>query len=445
MAEKTLKPKIAISEIGDSGTYIYNGQIESPDPNRDLVGEKGIDTFNKMRLSDGSVRAAYLACILPILSANWRVDPADDTPEALEIAEQVDADLHDMTRSFDEFLRESLLHLVFGHYVFEIVYELKPDGHVGLRKLAPRLPKSIIGWKTEDGEDGITQLKTDGTTTSIPIEKLLVFINEREGDNWLGTSLLRAAYKPWYMKETLEKIDAIAHERQGVGIPRIKPTQGMTVQKGDKESAIKSAKALRANAEGYLYVPPGYDIEYMDMKGSTTREPLKSAEYHRFEIFLSVLASFLTLGATDSGSRALSQDLSEFFEMSINHVAKVGIAAPINKYLIPRLVDMNHSVDAYPTLTYDGIGSVDFAAITESLERMSRTGTFTPDLDVENALRRAMGLPLAPEDTVYEKPQREEVKEAQLSQHSHRESFLKHYVESESQAIKAAIKELKED
>jgi hypothetical protein len=53
------------------------------------------------------------------------------------------------------------------------------------------------------------------------MDKLIVFVNEMEGMNWWGTSLLRPAYKHWFIKNTLYKIDAIAHERQGLGIPYV--------------------------------------------------------------------------------------------------------------------------------------------------------------------------------------------------------------------------------
>jgi len=50
-------------------------------------------------------------------------------------------------------------------------------------------------------------------------DSVSAFTNGKEGENWEGVSLLRPAYKPWFMKSTLEKIDAIAHERQSLGVP----------------------------------------------------------------------------------------------------------------------------------------------------------------------------------------------------------------------------------
>jgi hypothetical protein len=449
-SSKSLKPNVAIRELGVSGTIVYQGQIESPDPNRDLVGHRAIETYDKMRLGDGTIKALLRAIMLPILSSTLRVDPASESAQDKEVAEFVERQLTGMTRTFEDTIREALLVLPYGHYVFEIVYRLDADGRIGLKKLAPRLPSTIRAWQTEDGQDGITQYTQSGQLVSIPIEKLVIFTNEKEGDNWQGISILRNAYKAWYMKENLEKIDAISHERHGVGIPYVKPSGNP--QERDKQEAITTAKNMRASEEGFAYIPSGWEYGFFDMHLAAGRSPLESIQYHRFEILLSVLASFLTLGSTDSGSRALSSDLSEFFEMSLKFLANTVLAAPLNKFLVQRLVDLNFSVTDYPKIRFDGIGKVDFATITKSLVEMNTIGTFTPQLDVENYLRRAMGVPEAPEDAYYpeaDKPRtpvaktlpddEPEDQEGSKEIKSSQAAFLDSYIKQEAEAIRQAL------
>ena len=36
---------------------------------------------------------------------------------------------------------------------------------------------------------------------------MAIFVNDREGDNWWGTSTLRAAYQHWYRKSKYRSID----------------------------------------------------------------------------------------------------------------------------------------------------------------------------------------------------------------------------------------------
>jgi predicted transcriptional regulator YdeE len=76
-----------------------------------------------------------------------------------------------------------------------------------------------------DGQPGITQQLDAPLTTgpnkgqsnvSIPAQKLVIFTHRREGDNYEGRSSLRSAYKHWFFKDTLYRLDGIRHERQGV-------------------------------------------------------------------------------------------------------------------------------------------------------------------------------------------------------------------------------------
>jgi len=74
---------------------------------------------------------------------------------------------------------------------------------------------------TENGElESVTQRTYKNNNyieVTIPKEKLMVFVYRREGDNYLGTSLLRQAYKHWFFRDKYYKIDAVAQERLGIG------------------------------------------------------------------------------------------------------------------------------------------------------------------------------------------------------------------------------------
>jgi hypothetical protein len=129
-----------------------------------------------------------------------------------------------------DFMRQALTMLDFGHSVFEKVYEMteyKGKPRIGLAKLAPRKQTTIYYWETPDHQPGITQwllTRTGAGETGaigIPREKLMYFINEREGDNFNGTSLLRYCYKDWHMKSKLTLVNAVGLEKQAVGVPKV--------------------------------------------------------------------------------------------------------------------------------------------------------------------------------------------------------------------------------
>jgi hypothetical protein len=53
-----------------------------------------------------------------------------------------------------------------------------------------------------------------------PRRRLVYYRVGAEGDNWEGVSLLRPVYKPWYIKDQLERLDAVGREeREALGLP----------------------------------------------------------------------------------------------------------------------------------------------------------------------------------------------------------------------------------
>lgn len=388
------QPKL---ELGGTGTLLTGGFITDADYNVDLIGDSGIAIYEKMR-NDATVRASLWAIKLPILGASWSIVPGEeDNTEMQAHADFIEEELfHGTTHTWEEFLRNSLNYLDFGHYVFEIVYKLREDGKIGWRKFAPRLPKTIQRWETADGENGITQWTLAEGEVSIPIEKLIIYVNEKEGDNWYGKSLLRSSYRNWFTKDKLYQIEAIAVERQGVGIPYVKIPKGASQKDIDK--AEEYLQNIRANEESYLTWRDGWEFGFLQMGAGSRIDPSKTIMHHNRQILINVLAQFMDLGSEGSGgSFALSKDQSALFLLSLQYVANY-VAANINQYAIKRLIQINFGPqDAYPELRVTKIGQTDHTNLSLSIERLVKSSLITPDEDLEIFLREEMGLTELPE------------------------------------------------
>ena len=203
------------------------------------------------------------------------------------------------------------------------------------------------------------------------------------------------------MKDSIYKIDAIAHERQGLGIPYVKIPSNATTE--DEAKAEEIVKNIRANEQAYIKMSEGWEFGFIDMKAGTIRNPQATILHHDRQIVKNVLAQFLELGASGAtGSYALSEDQSRLFLLSLQAVAS-HIAEVINKYAIPRLVDLNFQVEDYPKLEFSKIGQVDFEALTSAIQRMSQVGLITPDSKLESYLREVMDLPELDEEEQAEK------------------------------------------
>lgn len=436
--KETKKTKTPGKAIGASGTNIFSGLINE-EYNAELSDIKGIRIYDQMRKSDATVRAAVAACQLPIRRANWYIKTASKDTKDVEIRDFVEHALFDeMSITWDDFVRQALLELPFGVMVFEKVFtirEVEGVQRVVWDKFAPRLPKSITAWETADAQPGIQQLIPNiGTTVSIPMEKLLIFVNEMEGENWWGTSMLRSAYKHWYIKSNLEKIDSIAHERQGLGIPSIVLPEGHT--DADVTAAENILKNLRASEKGYLLEHSGMSVEFKDMKATTTRDPSRSIAYHNRQIVLAVLAQFLDLGSGSTGSRALSSDQSDLFLQSLEAVAN-GIVDVINKYAIKELVDLNFdNVQVYPELDYNGISRVDVEQLSTAYQRFTQSGGLKPSEADDQHIRELLSLPERTEEDTADAPTADDKQvedaadELGLSEHLGKKKISQQEVES---------------
>ena len=143
-----VKEKVEMNiELGTAGTTIFGGSIIDEDYVRELTGTTAILTYDKMRRSDGVVKAAILACELPIRATNWFIQPASEEKSDIEVADFIsDCLFEKMTITWDDFLRQALLMLPFGFSVFEKVFQsvdFNGKQMIGWRKFAPRLQKTI--------------------------------------------------------------------------------------------------------------------------------------------------------------------------------------------------------------------------------------------------------------------------------------------------------------
>lgn len=377
-------------EIGDSDVMV-NGYLYGQEYNALLKGPRRIKEYDKMRKGDAHVKASLKVVKLPLLSANWNVQAASESRADRQIAEFVEDVLFEgMTRSWQETLTNILLYLDYGVMPFEIVYKFRDDGKIGIKKLAMRHPRTVSRWQMKNGENGIEQTTTKGIF-EIPMDKLVIFVNEKEGDDWEGTSILRSAWKHWLFKDRAENIEIIAMEKQGLGVPRGKTPQGATPEDEQKMDTI--LQNMRANEKGFIRHPADWDVDMLDMKAGTIKNPNDFIKRQEWAIMLNVLATFMQMGSGAVGSFALFKGSNTFFLMALEYVAK-HISEAINKYVIEKIVDYNFlDVTEYPKLTYDKIGAVDIQALTTALQRGIQTGVLTVDSNLEDYLRDAMDLP----------------------------------------------------
>lgn len=412
-------PQNPTQQIGASGTYFFKGYITAEEYAIDLQGKYGLQVYDVMRKSDATAHAALQVCKNPILGCEWYFEPASNDPVDEKIAEHATYEFFNRKLDYWNIMREGLNFLDFGFFTAEKVFDTEATWngkpYIGLSKIASRKQRSILKFMQDDDTEGITQILpagrlgsnsgglsvNGGTSVNIPRSKLLYVVNDQEGDNYFGVSLLRYAYKPWKIKDGLEIMNAVALENMALGIPYIKKgINNQTVDEGELEAARDRLRQQRVNEEAFLEYPASIEIGWTDMKGNTTKDVMPTIEYQDRQILLSVLAQFLLLGANDaSGSRAVSQDHSRLFVKALDSVAKQWQAAFQND-VVNQWVDLNYSnlPNGYPKLKHSTISDEDVTETATAVQQLMAAGALHPDKDSENRLRRMLNLPELSDD-----------------------------------------------
>lgn len=381
-------------ELGTTGQTNYGFMVRD-DYNPELRGQAGLTIYDKMRKSDGQVRATLRLVKTPVLAARWYVEPGTDSRQDKKIAEFIENNLFKwMSASFSQLLTEILLMLDYGHYAFEKVFDMR-EGMVIWRKFAPRHPMDIYEWKFDShgGLNGLAmRAPLDAKEINIPVWKLAVFSYEMEGGDVTGTSVLRSAYKHWYYKENFYKVDAIQKERHGIGIPLIVLPPNFTP--ADKLLAEEIGRNLRTNEKAHVIVPPMWEIMFLKLEGQPV-SPLESAEHHDLMIARNVLGQFL-----NAPSGTSQEEQQQLFLKATRYIADT-IRDVFNKYCIPQIVQWNWGeVDSYPELRVRRIGdTVDWRTISFAIRNFVGSGIIVPDDQLEKWVRDELDLPRADPDT----------------------------------------------
>lgn len=390
---------VSIGELGSSSVSPFTSWIRR-EYNRDLIGIKGLQVYDKMRKSDGTVRGTLRSVKTPVLAARWFIEPEDQEKVAdKNAADYVWKNLTHMSISWPQILVESLLMIEFGYYMFEIVWEEKiVDGkpRLWVKKLAPRHPMDVWVWHFDDngGPAGVTMFSPTGRPedqVTIPIEKLLVFTFDREAGDIEGISLLRSAYKHWYYIDQFYKIDSIQKERHGIGIPVIKLPPGFSIQ--DKATAENLGRNLRTNERAHVVLPPNWEIIFAQLSGAPV-DCLKSVKEHKEAMRESILLGFMN---TDVQTKEEDQTM---FLKATRFIADI-VEATFNLYLIPKMMDANFQRVGYPNLKARRIGEqADWRTLSFAVRNLIGANALRPDDKLEEMLREEMDLPKIDKATV---------------------------------------------
>ena len=428
-------------EMGQSGLRQFSGWVrEEFLPN--LVGRQGAQKYREMMDNSPMVGGLMFAVISTMRKVEWRVTPANDSPEAEEMAEFVESCMNDMGHTWEDLIAENLSMLGYGYAPHEIVYKRRlgrtppadpekagkylpksnyDDGRIGWRKIPIRGQDTILKWFFGDHGDimGLTQQPWIGPIVDVPIEKMLLFRPTAHKNNPEGRSILRSAYIPYYFCKRMQEQEAIVGERMG-GVPVLSvPGALFAAAAGTGPDAAKAKATIdnykkivtnvRIDEQMGMLLPsdvyPGangpssvrmYEFALVTPQGRPMGGFAFDATINRYNlaILTSSLADFISMGHTTRGAQNLGETKVDMFFQAIEGFLN-SIAAVYNRYGLPRLWDLNGlDPDLMPKLEPDLAQRIDLDALSNFVLRLAQAGMpLFPNEDLQTYILDAAGLP----------------------------------------------------
>jgi hypothetical protein len=406
-------------EVGVPGLKYWAGKVDEEFLS-ELRNERAIEAYREMGDNSPVVGAMLFAIKMLARQVEKRIEPADDTPAALEAADLVETSLDDMSHSWEDLLNEILTMVQFGWSYHEVIYKVRQganrepgrasrftDGRIGWRKMPIRAQDTLYEW-VFDERGGVQAMVQQAPPlyqlVPIPIGKSLLFRPESHKNNPEGRSALRTAYRPWYYLKRIEEIEGFGIARDLVGYPVISIPAQVIAEAGSKYGEWKdhATQILRDEQEG-MVIPsdlwegtnePMYKVQLLSSGGERSFNTTEIINRYNRLIAMTVMADFLFLGQEQVGSFALASNKTSLFAVALGAWMQA-IAAVFNRHAIPRLMGLNNiPLELVPSLVFGDLEQPDPEVWAKFLAALAQAGfNLAGDPEIENWLRQMFNMP----------------------------------------------------
>ncbi|WP_349929457.1 DUF935 family protein [Acinetobacter sp. A1-4-2] len=263
-------------------------------PDTDEVLRKAGIARHRLRvlLDDDEIAQAVETRLDALLATPLRIEPSDSKE-----AEMLNLVLKEW---FHEIATGALSALFFGYSVQEAVYELKPEGYIGIQWIGEK----PMQW-FEPKNDGRLIYRQDGHNTESEVDQVFKFFLTRRKATYeqpYGKALLATLYWLFFFKQNGFKFWAKFLERFGTPI--------LLGKCKDTETEDMSKALLAAHAQSVLSIDAEDDVSVLGTSGAsgTAGSAFESFNNQLIrQIQKVVLGQTLTSGTDGKGSYALGQ------------------------------------------------------------------------------------------------------------------------------------------
>lgn len=420
---RTPKPK-PTDTVGVPGTVIIGGYIQEDEKNSKLVGQEKYRTYSNLLVNIAIVGTGVRYFLNLVSKANWQVEPADDSPQAVEFAEKVEAMMTDMITPWHRVVRRAAMYRFYGFSIQEWTAKKIEDGSITFFNISPRPQITIDRWDTEEDGTvmGVCQRSlTNAEEIYLPRSKLVYMVDDTLNDSPEGLGLFRHIVEPADRLIRYQQLEGFGFETDLRGIP-VGRAPFAELDQQVRDGVIDSTKRteilkpltdfiknhIKHPQLGLLLDSLPYQSEDESARPTTTQqwnidllkggnssqEPVaKTIERLIREIALVLGVEGLLLGVNNVGSQALGVDKSQNLALIVDNTLKE-LTETFNSDLINPIWGMNGWPDEMkPSFKTDATQFRDIQQITGALRDLALAGAvLDPDDPAIDEVRQLLGL-----------------------------------------------------
>lgn len=417
------------ASIGAPGTAIFGGFIVEAEKDPRLTGRQKFTTYANM-LANTSIVAAGVRFFLNLVAkSTWKVQPADDSKQAEEIAKTIEKIMQDMTTPWHRVVRRAAMFRFYGFSLQEWTAKRREDGVIGFKDIEARPQLTIERWDTDQSGTVLGVIQRSPQTQAelyLPRGKLVYMVDDSLNDSPEGLGLFRHLVKRSVILDRYELLEQWGFERDLRGVPvgrgplaeMAKMVQAGTLTQEQVNQLRRPIEQFLTNAlrgkdtalfldsatyraTGEQQTPsnvPQWSVELLQGGTTSQAEMAKAIERLNREMARVLGVEHLLLGSDSAGSFALSKDKTQSFGLIVSSTLQE-IKETLEADFIGPLFDLNGWDPALtPTLKYEQIQYRDIEQVTTALKDMAGSGApLMPDDPAINEVRDLLGLSHAPE------------------------------------------------
>lgn len=399
-------PKVIPTEtVGAPGTAVFGGHIDDEEKNPKLTGRQKFITYSNILVNTTIAAAGTRYFLNLVAKATWNLEAADDSDQAQEFADKLQAIMDNMDTPWQRVVRRSAMYRFYGFSVQEWTAKVTDEGIIGMKDVAPRPQVTITRWDlSEHGEvEGIIQ-RSPQTQEELylPRAKVVYMVDDTLNDSPEGLGLLRHIITASERLTRYEQLEGFGFETDLRGIPvgrapfaaLQEAVEDGTMTKEQKTAAEQPLKDfirshIKSPQLGILLDSTTYetaddaerpsgvkqwDMELLQSSSSSQPEINKAIERLNQEIAIVLGVEGLLLGSKDQGSNALSTDKSHNFALIVDSTLDE-LATTFEKDYRDVIWDLNGwPEEMKPKYKTEAIKHRDIQQITGALSDLANAG-----------------------------------------------------------------------